>query len=91
MNYHFISSCLASMPQFYIGGDINISFNGGADIVLLLVVLVVIIARTKRYAHALGAFRQIRPGLRKEIGACALYGLSSARVYVVKRLSPPDC
>ena len=48
MNSYFISSCLASMPQFYVGGDINICFNGGADIVLLLVVLVVIIARTKR-------------------------------------------
>ena len=48
MKQTFITSCLASMPQFYVGGDINISFNGGADIVLLLVVLVVIIARTKR-------------------------------------------
>ena len=48
MERSFISSCQASMPQFYIGGDINISFNGGADIVLLLVVRVVIVARTKR-------------------------------------------
>ena len=47
MKPHFISSCLASMPQFYIGGDVNISFNGDA-VLLIVVVLAVIIARTKR-------------------------------------------
>ena len=44
---NFITSCMASMPQITVGGDVNITFNGG-DGVLLIVILLVVLARTKR-------------------------------------------
>lgn len=43
---NFITSCMASMPQITVGGDVNITING--DGVLLVVIILVVLVRTKR-------------------------------------------